>query len=426
MEFSDTPEGRVYTAARLSSQDTATRLTHLSQGYNDVNQLVLERIELDRQVARALKLCLESECHAWISLKLVDCLIGSDEDESLLSEIIQEFKFPPRLFLQTTPAFPSDRTPFFPLECMDRIKSLRICTNAWAPEMRDRLRNAIASTTTLEELSLTGSRRGAAYNNSLAAGLQANKSIKVLDMGDVQLDDTRAAALMSALKDHTNLRTLDLSNNHFGDGGLRALTTELLLPQATDLQILDMSLQRNRMDMAIMAPALARNKKLKKLFLQNSRLVDEDITELTDALCENTDLRELNLSDNRQVTDAGIIYLGSKLPNMNLTHLNIRKTQSPTASLSVMKALREGMNENTKLLLLRAVFWKHVQHGRHVQYFVNANRGGRRALEEHLNPALWPLVFQRANEMMYYCPLSQNAKVDAVYHLFRNAPVLWE
>jgi hypothetical protein len=91
-----------------------------------------------------------------------------------------------------------------------------------------------------------------------------------------------------------------------------------------------------------------------------------------------------------------------------------------------MKALRHGMLENTKLLLLRFVFWKHVRHGRHVQYFVNANRGGRRALEEHLNPALWPLVFQRANDMMYYCPLKQNAKADAVYHLFRNAPMLWE
>jgi Ran GTPase-activating protein (RanGAP) involved in mRNA processing and transport len=428
MEFSDTPEGRVFTAARLNSQDAATRLTHLADGYKDVNQLVLERLELDRRAMRALKLCLESECHSWISLKLVDCRVDPNEDDEIVSQLIQGLQFPPRLFLQSTRAFPSDFSPFFPLECIDRnVKSLRICTNAWTHDMRRRLKDAISRTKTLEELCLSGSRRrGAAYMDHLVEGLQANTSIQVLDLGDSQLDDTRAAAVITALKGHTNLRKLDLSNNQFGDGALEALATELLLPQTTNLQILDLSLQRNRMNLTVLAPALATNQKLKKLFLQNSRLIDQDVKALTDALCQNTSLRELNLSDNLQVTDAGLIYLASKLPEMSLSHLNIRKTQPPSGSLAVMKALREGMQENTKLLLLRSCFWKIVQHGRHVQYFVNANRGGRRALEENLNPALWPLVFQRANEMMYYCPVAQNAKVDAVYHLFRNAPVLWE
>jgi hypothetical protein len=84
------------------------------------------------------------------------------------------------------------------------------------------------------------------------------------------------------------------------------------------------------------------------------------------------------------------------------------------------------MLQNSSLLLLRTTFWKHVQHGRQIQYLVNANRGGRRVLGEQIPLALWPLVIKRADNMVYYCPLAQNAKLDAVYHLFRNTPVLWE
>ena len=434
-------EGRAFVVARLHSEDAATRLRfHLDSARNDFNQLVLEQITLDRQVVMALKDVLESDHHSWVSLKFVDCRLarafaagGQSEEgaEHLYRTVESDLQFPPHLFIQATAAaFQMDRNPnppFLPLDCIGGTKSLRVCTKVMTEDIARRLKDTISFTTTLEEVSLSGSRRlGGTSLSRLVKGLRANTSIKVLDLGDCQLDDARTMSFLAALKEHNSLHTLDLSNNQFSDESLKVLASDLLCDK-TKVQVLDLSMQQCRMNMKIIAPALVANATLKTLDLKNSRLVDEDVVALADLLCANRCIQDLNLSDNRQITDGGIIYFASKLPQMkNLKRLNIRKTQPPTGSLAVMEALRAGMQKNTQLTLLRTVFWKYVCHGRHVQHLVNLNRGGRRALDETLSPALWALVFQRANEMTYYCPLTQNAKTDAVYHLFRYSPSLWE
>jgi hypothetical protein len=422
MNFSDSEDGRVFTAARLSSDQVVTQLNHLQAGYEGVNQIVLERIELNQRVARSLTSLLQSDKHSWISIKFVDCRQILDEAEITA---LSRFIVVPRLFLQTTPNYPTNVDCFFPIESVSRVKSIRICTHSFTEDMARRLSDGLVQTSTLEELSLSGSRRVGSMITILAQGMRENKSLRCLDLGDCQLHDSPMYELLTSLKGHPNLQKLDLSNNLLADQALQALT-DSLLPNNKCLQMLDVSLQRNRLKMSILAPALANPAtSLKQFYASNCRLEDEDVIVLVDALVENSALRDLDLSNNRQVTDAALIYLAARLPEIKLNHLNLRKMKIK-GSLPVMKALHEGMRRNTSLLLLRIYYWKHVQYAEQIQYFVNANRGGRQVLGESIPLGLWPLVFQRAHNQLYYCPLGQHAKVDAVYHLFRNASALWE
>jgi hypothetical protein len=49
MNFSDSEDGRVFAvAARLNSDQVVTQLNNLQAGYEDVNQIVLEQIELNQ------------------------------------------------------------------------------------------------------------------------------------------------------------------------------------------------------------------------------------------------------------------------------------------------------------------------------------------------------------------------------------------
>jgi hypothetical protein len=424
MNFTDAADGRVFTAARLSSDQVLNQLNHLQQGYEDVNQIILERIELNRQVARALARLLKSDKHTWIVLKCVDCQHLLDESD--LMEVVESLAVP-RLFLQTTPNFPVNvEATFFPIEGITRVKSLRICTHTFTPDIFDRLEAGLAATTTLEELSLSGSRRCGSHAGSLIRGFQNNKALRYLDLRDCQLNDDHMCEFVTALRDHPNLRKLDLSNNLWSDRTLRALAISLL-PHCRTLQSLDLSLQRHSVRVSILAPALANSgTSLKQLYLSNCGLEDPEVIALVDALTQNTTLQDLNLSNNRQVSDTALIYLAERLPRLHLLYLNIRAMKPPNGSLPVMMALHEGMRRNTSLLLLRHFYWKHVQHARQIQYYINANRGGRRVLAEPIPLSLWPLVLERAYNMSYFCPLAQHAKVDAIYNLFRHAPALWE
>ena len=423
MNITENENGRIITIARLTSEQAVTQLNHLLSGYGTINQLYLARITMTRAVRRALAKVLSLPERNWLSLKLVDCLMEIDSEWIELERSLNI----QCLVLQTTSRFRATDCCFPILASISKVKSLRLCSGSISEDMAKELEKGLYNTTTLEELSFSGSRRlfaQASVLESLARGLKKNMSLRSLSLGDIQAQDQDISRLLTFLR-HINLHQLDLSNNLIADKTIRTLA-RVVLPNCPNLQVLDLSLQRYRPNMKILAPALAQSK-LRQLILSNSQLEDEDVVALVDTLLQPTAaLTDLNLENNRRVTGASLLYFAENLPRIKcLRHLNIRK-MTDYKSQKVLKAIAKNMEKNTHLLLLRTNYFLCVEQTREIQYLVNANRGGRRALEEGIPITSWPKLLERANSITYYCPLNQNAPADAIYTLIRNSPGLWK
>jgi hypothetical protein len=462
--------GKLLTISCLTSDQAANQLSHLSSGYNGIDHLCLERVTMSSLVCKKLtKLLLHPE-RDWKSLKFVDCpkqaaasdgdssrgfvQATSSQDESLSrfqaqgntppphhnnpvritapivilteSEILEDAIGVPRLVLQTTSSMAASSC-FLPVSSMTKVKSLRICCGAFTQKITEEIEKGLNNTTTLEELSFSGSRNWSPHAlESLSRGLAENTSIRSLDFGDALLNDQKMPRLLNNLR-HISLQRLDLSNNLIGDQVLHVLAN-VVLKDCPSLHLLDLCLQRNRLNMTILAPALQQCSSLKILKVANCQMIDEDVIALVDALVEpNASICDLNLSDNRRVTEQSLMYMARRLSDIAcLRCLNIRK-MAGSKSENVLKAIAEGLAGNTSLLLLRMNYFLCVEHTRQIQYLVNANRGGRHVLGERRLPlGVWPHIFERASNMLYYCPLPQNAKVDAIYILLRSSPSMWE
>lgn len=417
-------DGKVLHVARMGTDEVVEQLEKMVLEDREINQLILERIAINDTLACILQNLLQRT--EWRCLKLVDCRNGMTTDGCQnLTQALANVK---RLFLQTSTNNRDTNDFFLPVRAALWVPSLRICVSNLNDNLASALADALKSTTTLVELSLSGSRRCGLQTETLAAAFQVNQSLETLDLGDCMLNDHGMHRLVSALQGHPKLQRLDLSNNSWSDQTLRALN-DLLCKDPCALHMLDLSLQRRPLNISLLAPALARpSTGLKQLYASNCGLKDEETFPVMDALTQNRTLEHLDVSQNRQLSDHFLIYLAERLPHMHLKVLNIRKLQPPNGSPAAMRALSDGVRQNTTLQLLRLLFWKQLQPACSIQIYINLNRGGRRALEENIPLALWPLVFERSQKRMYFCPLLKqlNAKEDAIFHLFRNQPALWQ
>jgi hypothetical protein len=436
MTITETEDGRLVTIARLTSDQAVGQINNVLKGYENVNQLCFDGIDMNRTVCKALEGRLLQPNKNLISLRFVDCSFyysyvkdlpdAPPKKQADMTETndLEDALNNQRLFVQSTPRY---RGPglFFEMSSIRSLVSLRVCSGIITGRMVEGIAEELSQTTVLEELSFSGCRRlDFPSIEFLARGLGSNKSIQALDFGDAHLSDERMSMLLSHLCIPA-IRRLDLSNNSVGFRTLEVLATNVL-PNCKDLQLLDLSLQRRSLDMQILAPAL-QHSSLKQLNLTDSQLRDEDVVALVDALVEpNAKLCDLNLSKNRLVTSASLMYLAERLPDIKcLKRLNIRK-MTDYKSRHVLNALVKGLQSNTNLMLLRNNVFLVVEKTRQIQYLITVNRGSRRALGERVPLNLWPHIIERASRITYYCPLTQNAKADSTYTLLRNSPALWE
>jgi len=422
-------EGKVLHVARVNVEEVVARLEGMVSADTGINELILERIPINTIVESLLMRLLRRTDRTWRYLKLVDCIRESlDERDGVVRTAFDSSLFNiQRLFLQTATNNRDTNLYFLPVEASLWVPSLRLCISNLDETLADTLVSALKSTTTLAELSLSGSRRCGLQIAKIAEALEVNQSLVKLDFGDCMLNDHGMSRLVAALQGHAKLKRLDLSNNSWSDQTLLALNG-LLLKGNCGVEVLDLSLQRCPLNVSLLAPALAQpNSGLKQLYLSNCGLNDEGTFPIIDSLTQNRTLEILDLSTNRQLSDRFLIYLAGHLPQLTLKQLNIRKLQPPNGSLAAMTALSEGMRQNTSIQILRLLSWKQLRPAHLIQIYVNLNRGGRRALEEKIPLALWPLVFERAHKRFYFCPFLKqpNAKEDAMFHLFRNEPALW-
>eukprot|EP00429_Kryptoperidinium_foliaceum_P031135 CAMPEP_0176141270 /NCGR_PEP_ID=MMETSP0120_2-20121206/71832_1 /TAXON_ID=160619 /ORGANISM="Kryptoperidinium foliaceum, Strain CCMP 1326" /LENGTH=427 /DNA_ID=CAMNT_0017477397 /DNA_START=198 /DNA_END=1478 /DNA_ORIENTATION=+ len=399
----------------------------LAGGHTDINQIVLERVEITNSVALNLTNLLKSR-EQILSLAFVDCPRGVAQGMAAFEKLIDCFWNVRRLVLRTGIRNTGSTSRYFlPVQGASRVSSLRVCVRNLDERLTRELAAHITQSETLVDLSLSGSRRCRDHSSFLAVALHANKSIERLDLGDFQRDPARMQQLVIALKGHTKLRELDLSNNDISENTLRALG-ELISQEHCRLKALDLSMQRHPLKISLLAPALSSaTTGLKQLHLSNCWLTEEEAIPFLNALTQNQHLESLDMSRNRQLSDGFLLHLAEVLPDLQIKTLNILKLKPPNGSPAAMRALQEGLSQNTRLQLLRLLFWREVGQSRWIQVYVNLNRGGRRALEENISLSLWPRVIERAQRQIYFCPLlkQKSAKEDAIFHLIRNAPGLW-
>ena len=447
-------DGSCFSLARVGRIIAVSRLQQLLQERQqgrrpNLKDMVLQQIELTEDILELLRK-LGQEL-VWNSWKCIDCrntflnnnVNNNDDQNNNQSNNINPpnhsvlFEGAARMQVanftsQTTNHFPRDATNFISLQTIISLNStltnLRIIHVEFTERMALEVAQGLGQTKTLQSLCFSGTRKIGRYMDILAEGLNNNTSLLYFDVGDCQLTDVPLAHLIESCKNHPNLQTLDISNNQCSTLGIQAVARDLL-PHTKTLQILRLEMQRQRLDMSILGPAVAANSTLTTLNLANTHLNDADFRSVVDALCSNKTIRHINLSDNRNVTDEAVLYLAHRIPSFSssLKILDIRKLQT-RGSMQVLQAMAKGMELNYHLEFIRFNYWRHVQYTRQILYWANANRGGRVLLtkQDSVPLGVWPLLFERAQNKHYFAPLPCQSRLDNVYYMFRNAPFLWE
>ena len=123
------------------------------------------------------------------------------------------------------------------------------------------------------------------------------KALKVFRLHRSKVDDDKLRVLISHILDHPGLVELDLSSNHIGDRGARAVGKFL----NNHSQLVRLSLKDNQIRAAgsqAIAHALTKNSTLLYLNLRLNRLGDEGGQAICRSLLKNSTLLEVNLSSN--------------------------------------------------------------------------------------------------------------------------------
>lgn len=151
---------------------------------------------------------------------------------------------------------------------------------------------------------------------ALSEGLGDNVSLKTLDLSCCYLQDDVLAQIVSGLAGHPSLQTLDLSRNAARDQTLNALG-KVVGHHQTKLISLDLRQQTDDvpLDISELSQALRNNSTIESLKLSHNRLMDTHVMDLVECLEGNDSIQELDLQYN-QITENGLNYLTEHLSGM--------------------------------------------------------------------------------------------------------------
>ena len=267
--------------------------------------------------------------------------------------------------------------------------------------------------------------------SALVEGLAANQQLESLLLPGCELEDTQAAQLFQSLKNHPCLNQMTLFRNHCGADGAMALETLLSAPTGDTnplqpskaISKLDLSYQQferaNKLDVSLIASSLAMNCTLMCLSLSFNKLNDNDAESLAKVLRQNTTLQELDLRANN-IRDRGVIALATELVQQS-TLRNLFLFGNPFGEQGA-NVLLEAIRHNTVLQVLNMDY--NSRSYEEIQYYACLNHAGRKLLKTELVcPAIWPLVFERA-EIVSRRSRGVCSGPDVIYHLLRGPAVL--
>jgi len=135
----------------------------------------------------------------------------------------------------------------------------------------------------------------------LSSFLEDNTSLKVLYLGGDTIDDISIASSLSyAIKSHPSLNTLVFS----ACGCSNNTVLEKILEGCAKLRILSISFETLGLDATVIADFIRSNHSIQGIILDHDKISDDDTLLFASALKMNTQLRQLDLSDNK-ITEEG-------------------------------------------------------------------------------------------------------------------------
>jgi hypothetical protein len=388
------------------------------------NEISFHAIEIDQATAVAFMELLRDRDRQWESVELINCR-GQVEVAITIAMSIDRVKcFNLVRNIEMTGGYVALGTA---LQVSSSLQSLRLTTSIQGTDATA-FAEGLKRNASLETLDFRWSSFDAQSVTQLARGLHENKRLKNLHFFGCGLEDDQVAEIATALRYHPSLEQLNFNGNMCGSRGTRSIAAMIGL-ESCILKTIDVSFQRidmeNRVDVALLASALKNNTNLKTLELSSNNLDDRDAEELASALCENSTLQELFLARNK-ITDAGITSLAIKLPDMK--GLKALSLWGNPFGEDGAKELLAGLRCNMELEKLD--LFRQFKCSEQILYFTYVNRGGRKILEEPPNNvplSLWPLVLERAIQVKLTKRKDHNdeaARVDILYCLLRG-PVLF-
>jgi len=152
---------------------------------------------------------------------------------------------------------------------------------------------------------------------ALAMSLSGNTSITCLIASRCGLMDNHLGVLLGQLP--KGIQELRIFGNKCRGMGLASLTKLLQPSSKHNLKILDLSFQHvepyEEFDIAWFCEALAVNKTLNVLDLDNDSLDDQHLEHIIKALCQNETLEDLKLNHNK-ITGTGVALMAAKYGQM--------------------------------------------------------------------------------------------------------------
>jgi hypothetical protein len=219
-------------------------------------------------------------------------------------------------------------------------------TNGGAVKLADELRTDHWTT----HLKLSENLFGDRGLRALADALRHNRTLQELDVSSNRFGDDGVAALAATLRTNPTLTSVCLDENQLS--GDAAVSLARVLTENRSLRELSLSEVRLNDDdgghraMTALAGALRENSTLQTLRLRHNGLTGPPVAVLADVLRENTGLTWLDLSDNPW-GEVGLAALGTALRvNTTLQHLELRDGVPCDDGWS---ALFDGLHANTAL-----------------------------------------------------------------------------
>jgi Ran GTPase-activating protein (RanGAP) involved in mRNA processing and transport len=275
-----------------------------------------------------------------------------------------------------------------------KLKHLRIQDHLDTRQI-EALSKGLKANTSVEILDLSRSRFDSF--TILANGLKENACLKELKLRSLAgLSDDHVGEILTALKNHPTLESLDLSFNHCRNVGNLA---EFLVDERKSIRELCLGYQNlwqaPKFDVRGLAQALRTNTTLKTLSLSRNKLTDADARLLAEGLHDNSTLESLDVRENK-LSDDGIVALANAAEESGTGLRRLSVIKNPfrmKGALALLSAVRENLN------LVHLEIAENESLSEEIRYFAALNKGGRKLLREAPTLSLWPLAFERVNNM---------------------------
>jgi hypothetical protein len=360
-----------------------------------VNELYFWEIEFTQRIVDELWKLLAGDYRIWNSIKLLSCTGHVDAVVSTLFhyECVQSL------------VLSGAQTSQAALQAVDRgltrnqsIKTIRLLGVHWAEEGTSF--KGLTQNHSLLELDLSRSHLAKGAVKALTASLAENRGLETIKFEQCFLNDDDMAEITDSLYDHPSIRHLDFSQNSAHSRALEAIA-DLLASDESALTSLNLSSQilgeQEELDFASLAKAvvaLHSNTSLRKLDISGNKYSDSAVEALAVCLSVNSSLQTLEVNDSH-ISEHGIRILANNLPKFKgLKVLNIAENDfGEEAAESLVK----GLKHNRILESIGPI--EHCSHSHIIEHFLDLNMAGRRAMQNDIPLALWPLLLARASDM---------------------------